>query len=129
MINLTVVHPDTGDDEVWSVSFKEHTPLLEKRKTATADAGDFIDPDIIYKGSYEVATLTSNPIAASQIDQFNLFRRATREGGPITVGASVVDLVGVDYTAIREGDLTPKSLHGGRYFSFVLNLRVIEVDS
>lgn len=128
MIALTFPDPDTGDDEAWNVSVKSHSPIFEKRKTATADAGDYLDPDVYYKGGYEVAQMVSNPLPATEIQTFYRFRKATEKGRPISVGASVVPLVGVNYVAIREGDLTPKSLHGGRFFTFTLNLRILSTD-
>lgn len=125
MISLTYADPDTGNDVVWDVPFSEHSPVLEKRTVAIADAGDYLDPDVHYKGGPKLATLTSRPIPAAQIVNFNALREATKKGQAIEVGASVVPLVSYDYVAIREGDLNAKSLHGGRYFSFTLKLRVL----
>ena len=126
MITITFVHPDTGLDTEWSVNATEHSPFQEKRFTAIADAGDYIEPDVIDKGGYDLTTLQTNPLAASEMATFYLFRRATKRRA-FDVGASVVPLVGTDYTAIRLGDIKPVSLHGGRYFSFTLKMRVIGV--
>lgn len=127
MIPITFVHPDTFDDVVWQLSVKEHSPILEVRNTATAEAGDYIDPDVVFKGSYETTQIISNPLSADQIETFNLLRRSTLKGRPIDVDASNSPLIGYAYTAIREGSLTPSSLHGSRYFSFVLKLRIVGV--
>lgn len=124
MINITYTHPDTGLDVVWALNVETHSPFEEKRSTATADAGDFIAPDHIYKGSYDLTNLTTNPLPASDIDQFYLFRRATVKGREFEVQGSVVPLVGTDYIATRIGDIKPVSEHGGRYFTFKLSMRV-----
>lgn len=127
MIALTFIHPVTGLDQIWEVSVKNHSALEEKRKIAIADAGDYIDPDTHYKGGYETTQIISNPISVDEIDTFYLMRKGTEKGQPIEVGGSVVPLVGSDYSAIREGNLKAVELHGGRYFSFVLNLRVLSL--
>lgn len=124
MINLTFVHPDTGLDVVWPVNVETHSPFLEKRSTAEANAGDYIEPDVIYKGSYDSASLSTNPLPASEIATFYLFREASKKGRVFEVQGSVVALVGSDYTAYRTGDLIPKELHGGRYFTFTMKMRV-----
>lgn len=127
MIDLTFTHPDTNLETIWSVNFRRHSPFEEVRTTQTSDAGDYVDPEVHFGGSYDKTQLTSNPIAASEIATFYLFRRATERGTPFTVGANVVPLVASDYRAIRLGNLKPIELDNGRRFRFVLNTRVTEL--
>lgn len=127
MIAITFTHPDTFLETVWNVNVASHSPLIEKRNVATSDAGDYLDPDQHFKGAYDTTSFQSRPIIASDIVNFNLFKRATQKGNTFTVGASVVPLVGQDYVAIRLGDVKPVSVHGGRFFTFALNCRVTEL--
>ena len=129
MITITYAHPDTGDDETWSLNVKSHAPFEEKRSVATADAGDYIAPEVVYKGSYDLTNLQTNPLPAADIDKFYLFRRATQKGREFVVEGSAVPLIGTDYIAIREGSIKPVSAHGGRYFTFKLSMRVVGVIS
>lgn len=125
MITLVYPDPSTNEDVSWSISLREHSPYLEKRTVVTADAGDYIAPDVVEKGSYDFVTITTNPIPSSEISDFYAFREGSKGGAPVSIDATNVLIIGEPYIGIREGSLIPKSLHGGRYFSFSMTLRVI----
>lgn len=127
MIRLTFRHPDTSVDVDWDVNFKLHSPFEETRFTSEAEAADYLEPETHFKGNYDTTRLTSNPLPASEMVSFNLFKRATLKGETFTVGASVVPLVGQDYIAKRVGNLKPVSTRTGRHFTFSLNCRVTEL--
>lgn len=127
MIALTFTHPDTFIETVWNVKVKSHSPLIEKRFIATADAADYLEPEEHFKGSYNTTSFQSDPLPASDIAMFYLFKRGTQKGQTFAVGASVVPLVGQDYVATRLGDAKPVSVHRGNFFTFALNCRVTEL--
>lgn len=126
---ITFVDPVTGLDINWVVSLKMHKPFEENRNVAYAEAGDYIEPDTIYKGSYETTQLTTNPIKSDELPTFLKLVEATKKGGEILIDAQNVPLVGVVYYAIRLGALKPISTSSGKRFTFTLNLRVLRLDT
>lgn len=128
MIPITFVNEATGFDVVFEVSLREHQPIDERRVIAIADAGDFIEPDLIYKGSSTVTQFTTNALPASRIGEFDLFRLNTRHR-EFTVDATTVPLVGVVYSAFRMGNTVAVSIHGGRFFYFAIDARIVRIET
>ncbi len=126
MSSFTYTDQETGLDEVFELVLAKHSAILENRREVIAEAGDYVAPDIVYKGMTETATLTSNPLPASRIDEFNNFVKNTRKY-EFEIDATDVPIVGAEYVCIRRGSCQAKAIHGSRFFTFDLNLRVVRI--
>lgn len=128
MNTITFIDPDTDLDIDWDLKLSEHLPLEENRTVAVAEAGDYIEPDVIYKGSYQTTQFTTNPIPADQLATFNKLVEATKKSGEVTVDATTVPMVGVIYSAQRTGNLRAVPTSSGKHFTFQLNMRVLRIE-
>lgn len=128
MITFTYTNETTGFDVDFAVNIKEHAPIGNKPSAVLSEAGDYIDPDIIYHGSTPTTQVTSNAIEASRIAEFNLFELHTRKR-EFTIDATNVPLIGAVYVGIRLGYMIPKPLHGGRFFTFSTAIRFVRLDT